>query len=386
MEIKKLIHGVAINDLHFGIKESKRVYEELIQFKDYLQNNPDIQFCIIDGDYFQCKLSISDPASYIAISFFKELSDICKKQHIKLRIVHGTKSHDMFQIDIFQPFTTDIDLDMRIIKTVEEEDLCGLHVLYLPEEYPMNVEEYYAPYKATDKRYNCIFGHGTWDFVAQQGLEEKSNNNETHTAPVFMWKEWKHTVPNGFISFGHIHGRNVYSNKIYYSGAFSIWNYVESDKVGRGFTDITYNLSDLTYDVHFVDNTMAPKFETLALSDIDIDIDTDPMETVISKMKTKIESVNEHNDNVRFILRDVAAEKVKLIKDVFNREPNVKFECKVAKSSILKESSDRKNFKKYEYLTKKTMPLAESIQKFCKEDMDYNISIEKINEVLTDNG
>ena len=34
-------------------------------------------------------------------------------------------------------------------------------------------------------------------------------------------------MPNGFVSFGHIHGRNTYGKKIFYSGSFTRWGFNE---------------------------------------------------------------------------------------------------------------------------------------------------------------
>ena len=209
-----MVKGVIINDIHFGIKESKRLYDELAQFKNFIKERDDLNFLVIDGDYFDCKLSIGDPAAYYAMTFFNELISIIKEKKIIVRMVQGTRSHDLNQLQIFKSYENDTSIDFKIIETVQKEDILGLHILYLPEEYPENSDEYYKDYK--NDTYNIIFGHGTWDFVAQPGQIELSKKN-THTAPVFIWKEWKDAVPNGFISFGHIHGRNQYGKKIFYS-------------------------------------------------------------------------------------------------------------------------------------------------------------------------
>lgn len=50
--------GVSINDLHFGIKDSKRLYDELSQVKDFLKSRNDLDLLVINGDYFDCKLSV----------------------------------------------------------------------------------------------------------------------------------------------------------------------------------------------------------------------------------------------------------------------------------------------------------------------------------------
>ena len=43
-----------------------------------------------------------DPATFYAITFFKELIDIVKEKHLIFRVVQGTRSHDLNQLQIFK--------------------------------------------------------------------------------------------------------------------------------------------------------------------------------------------------------------------------------------------------------------------------------------------
>ena len=95
-------------------------------------------------------------------------------------MIQGTKSHDLNQLQIFKHYEDDEDLDFRIIETVQDEEILGLKVLYVPEEYPENSDEYYSAYK--QNKYNIMFAHTTFDFVAQPGQIEISKK-DTHTAP-----------------------------------------------------------------------------------------------------------------------------------------------------------------------------------------------------------
>jgi hypothetical protein len=367
-----VIYGVVINDLHFGMRDSKRLYDELSLFKQYLKDHPEIQILVFDGDYFDTKLSVTDPATFYAISFFKEVMDIVVPRKVMVRMVQGTRSHELNQLQLFKPYED--GCYFKIIETVQKEDIFGLHILYLPEEYPEDEEAYYKDYKAD--KYNIIFGHGTWDFVAQMGQEELAARTDIHSAPVFEWSEWKNSVPNGFISFGHIHGRNVYGKKIYYSGSYTRWSYGE--RSARGFTAFTYDLDKQTYDVQFVDNTIAPRFDTLDLTDLKVDLKT----IEIKDLQKLLDEYIEKTDNLRITLTGLSEDKIGLLKKIYWNNPKVKLDIPV-NATLLKESSKNKeDFKKYHYITKRELPIDKTIQRFAKEELNKQLDLDVIDTVI----
>lgn len=369
-----IIKGVSIGDLHFGIRDSARLYKELKIFKDFIIEN-DIQLVVFNGDYFDKKLSIGDPESFYAFYFFKEIVDIVKSKNIILRMIQGTRSHDLNQLQAFKAYSDDTSINFRIIESVEEENLLGLQILYIPEEYPENSEEYYKDFK--EKKFNIGFVHGTFDFVAQPGVIEIANRS-THSAPVLFWKEWKSAFEKGFVSAGHIHGRNTYGNKIFYPGSFSRWGYGErSDK---GFTYFEYDLDNETYSVKYVDNTLAPKFDVIAVSDMELDLNS----VTVNDIQKALDTVLEGTDNLRIDLAGLSDENIKILKEYYKDNNSVKIEVRSSKKSMLKESATIKNseFEKYHYITKRMLPLNETIRKFCKEDLKKDITIEQINNVI----
>lgn len=372
-----LVKGVVINDLHFGITDSQRLYNELDIFKKYLEEHKDVQFLVIDGDYFDHKLSVVDPATYLAVTFFHELITICKKQKIIVRMVQGTRGHELNQLQIFDAYQNDSELNFKIVLTAQEENLLGMHILYLPEEYPEDSEAYYAKFKAKDKQYNIIFGHGTWDFVAFESQIEHGKQTNTHSAPVFIWKEWQHTIPDGFISFGHIHSRNIYGKKIFYSGSFTRWNHVE--RSARGFTHFEYDTDAKTYNVEFVDNNLAPKFDEVAISNlVNLDLNQD-----IKKIQTALEEAIAATDYLAIDISGLNKENKAIIKKLYGSNNHIKLEEKT-KGSVLKESSaaNAEEFKKYHYITKRQLSLEETVKRFAEEDLKKTIEVDKIKEVL----
>jgi len=368
------VKGLVVGDLHFGIKDSKRLYDELSIVKDYIANN-DLDLLLLNGDYFDCKLSLTESAAFYAVSFFHELIKLVKEKNLIFRMIQGTRSHDLNQLNMFKSYENDLNLDFKIIETVTEEDIKGLHVLYLPEEYPENSSEYYAPYR--EKVYNIIFGHGTWDFVAQPGQIEQSLK-DTHSAPVFIWKEWKETIPNGFITFGHIHGRNTYGNKIFYPGSFTRWNFGERSE--KGFLVFDYDLDNKTYKAEYVNNTIAPKYDVFAVKDLGLDLDTVDAGTV----KDAITSYITESDNYRIDLSGLSTDKINILKKYFMDKPNIKIEVREDKTPFLRESEQLKTFEKYHYITKKELPINETIKRYCEEDLGVNLDIKVINEIIAE--
>lgn len=367
------VKGVSIGDIHFGIKDSFRLYNELSQFKKFIKEN-DIKLLVFNGDYFDSKISLTDPEAFYAISFFRDIVEIAKEKNIIIRMIQGTRSHDLNQLQLFKPFETETGLDLRIIENVEVEELLGMKIIYIPEEYPENSDEYYKNYK-TDE-YNICFCHGTWDFVAQPGVIDIANRT-THSAPVLFWKEWKECFKNGFVSAGHIHGRNTYSNKIFYPGSFTRWNYGERSE--KGFTYFEYDTDSLTYDVKYIDNTEAPRYDVTSMSELGVDINNTPIEDV-SKM---IREALEKTDNLKVDLSGLSEEHQKILKETFKDNASIKIEVR-SKKSMLKESANAasQDFKKWQYITKRELPLNETIKKYCKEELDKEIDLDVIDNIL----
>lgn len=379
-----IVKGVSIGDLHFGIKDSSRLYDELSQFKDFIRKN-DIDLLVINGDYFDSKLSVGDPATLYAMLFFKDLIDIIKEKSnngkkIAFRIIQGTRSHDLNQLQLFKPYENDSSIDFRIIESADEENILGLNILYIPEEYPENSDEYYSKYKEPEKNYNVAFVHGTFDFVAQPGVIEHSKLS-TYSAPVFVWKEWKEHFKNGFVSAGHIHGRNTYGNKIFYPGSFTRWSYGERSE--KGFTYFEIDNETGKYLVNYIDNEKAPKYDVISLSDLNVDLSTTPVNILQEMLDLEISKT----DNLRIDISGISKENIDILRKYYVNNPKVKIEVR-EKKVLLKESkaSSSEEFKKWHYITKRELPLDETIVKFANEELSQQLKLDDVRNILKDEG
>ena len=246
-------------------------------------------------------------------------------------------------------------------------------MLFIPEEYPEDSDAYYKEFK--NDNYNIICGHGTWDFVAVQAMIDTANK-ETHSAPVFMWNEWKDTVKDGFVSFGHIHGRNVYGRKIFYSGSFTRWNYGElSDK---GFTYFEYDLEKKKYVVQFIDNIMAPNYDVLSVKELNININEANAEVIRDEISKRLTE----NLNLKINLAGLSVDKIEVLRNYFKNDEHIKIEIKDDKKLALKESKDRKEFEKWHYITKRQLPIDKMIKKYLEEECDTKLDLELIDQII----
>jgi hypothetical protein len=258
----KTIHGIQTGDLHWGHNCPEALYAELKKgLYKTIKDDKRIDYVVIDGDYFHKKLSSNDRPYQLAIKFFYELLTLCQKRNIKLRALRGTITHDFAQLDVFKAFESTHPC-FRLINTVEVEELLpDVFVLFIPEEYPENQEEYYSEYFDLDEdsAYDLIIGHGTFKFQAWQNQVIESERPH-RSAPVFDEKLMS-DIAIGPIVFGHIHTPCDYRKKVFYHGSYTRDGMGEEE--AKGFLFIEYDVEDGSFDVTFIENTEAPIYKTV---------------------------------------------------------------------------------------------------------------------------
>ena len=374
------LNGIALFDLHFGHKRTEEMYkEELPMFLEYLKTNGDeIDVLNFNGDYFDRKLSSTEPAIAYAIAFFNEVIEICIEKNIKVRVILGTRSHDLNQYTtLFQHYFERTDLDIKYIPTVQEEEINGIKILYVPEEYPEDNEAYYAEYKA--KSYHVMHGHGTWDFVSFiANSESEKVETGTRSAPIFVYDEWESALQNGFALFGHIHKRQHHKN-VYYSGSYTAWGFGDASE--KGFMTYQIDTEANTWKVEYINNTKAPSYASVSIKGLfrgqDIsNLTLEEIQTIINENLTD-------TDNVKIDLAGLSEDKIKVFKDLFKDNSNVKIEVK-KKKATLKEEGEPAIYDTYGYILKRELPLDQTIQRFVKEEYGENFTLERIKEIITE--
>jgi DNA repair exonuclease SbcCD nuclease subunit len=369
-----IVKGVTLQDVHFGHKESERMYRELQQVKRFLEEK-EVHILNINGDYFDRKLSATEPSILYAVTFFNDLVDICTRKNIKMRVLLGTRSHDLNQYStLFNHYAGKKGLDYRYIDTVQEENINGINVLYIPEEYPENSSEYYKAFKTNN--YRIIHGHGTWDFASFESQIEESNKIGVHTAPVFMYEEWKNSIKDGFVIFGHIHKRQSYKN-VYYSGSFTRWSY--GDRSDKGFVYYEVDTDSNKWKFEYIDNKEAPAYDVISVKELFDGVD--PNQIAVEDIQKALNEAISRTDNLRIDLGGLTEDKIKILRKSFEKNDKVKVEVK-EKKTMLKEANEIAIYEKYGYILNRELPLDETVKKFVKEEYGVDMTIEKVRELL----
>lgn len=357
---------VNISDIHIGKKDDMKLKDELEIFFDYLKDTENIDMITISGDLFDRVLTANEYGTTLALEFIQRLIDLYVPE-IDIRIIKGTRSHDFNQLDILKVFKEKAGSHFKIIEKNEVEVFNGYRILYLPEEYPTDYDDFYKEnlLGVEDKVYDFIIGHGMIDFIAFTGYEDDSENR-VHGTPTHKANDLIR-VTKGPIIFGHIHEKQEYKNKIYYTGSYSRYSFDTPSEKGFMVFDIDDN-DPSNFKMTFIENTAAP---TYAVLDID---------------KLNLEGVDDH---VKYIKE--LADKYDYVKIKTGNKANLDIaraltekDSSIKVQSVNKEKETIKVGPKYEYILKKELPLNETIRKFITEEYDKDIDIDFISKVISE--
>lgn len=357
---------VNISDIHIGKKDDMRLKEELEIFFDYLKDTENIDMITISGDLFDRVLTANEYGTTLALEFIQRLIDLYIPE-IDIRIIKGTRSHDFNQLDILKVFKEKAGSHFKIIEKNEVEVFNGYKILYLPEEYPTDYDDFYKEnlLGVEDKVYDFIIGHGMIDFIAFTGYEDDSENR-VHGTPTHKADDLIR-VTKGPIIFGHIHEKQEYKDKIYYTGSYSRYSFDTPSEKGFMVFDIDDD-DPSKFKMTFIENTKAP---THAVLDID---------------KLNLEGVDDH---VKYIKE--LADKYDYVKIKTGNKANLDIaraltekDSSIKVQSVNKEKETIKVDPKYEYILKKELPLNETIRKFITEEYDKDIDIDFISKVISE--
>lgn len=357
---------VNISDIHIGKKDDMRLKEELEIFFDYLKDTENIDMITISGDLFDRVLTANEYGTTLALEFIQRLIDLYIPE-IDIRIIKGTRSHDFNQLDILKVFKEKAGSHFKIIEKNEVEVFNGYKILYLPEEYPTDYDDFYKEnlLGVDDKVYDFIIGHGMIDFIAFTGYEDDSENR-VHGTPTHKADDLIR-VTKGPIIFGHIHEKQEYKDKIYYTGSYSRYSFDTPSEKGFMVFDIDDD-DPSKFKMTFIENTKAPTYAVL-------DIDKLNLEGVDDHVKY-IKELSDKYDFVKIKTGNKA--NLDIARALTEKDSSIKVQ------SVNKEKETIKVDPKYEYILKKELPLNETIRKFMNEEYDKDIDLDFISKVISE--
>jgi len=384
--------AISIGDIHWGAGDSEHRRKELTEEFLIPVQESELDLIVIDGDYWDTKLSLTDKNAIYGINFFTELYQICKAKNIKLRLLRGTYTHDFNQNETFRSF---VDNDIfKIYNTVTEEEISGRKILFIPEEYPENMKDFYADYlnESRINYYDLIFGHGTFKFQAWQ-CQILESEKFIKSAPVFDEKEMM-TYSKGPVLFGHIHISTSYKNKVFYHGSFS--RTAHSEEQAKGFLLVEYK-NENEYNVEFIENKLAPIYYALNIATFIKSNET--FEDCIERLKGFVNKVYETAKSIRIELgSEYHNEKItehNILRESFIDFPKVSFKINSFKTNTLTENDIKEiseqvvneevaqpEKEKNEFLEAYKNP-SMAISKFIEKKFNKKITSEQIDELIS---
>lgn len=260
--------GLCFADIHIGAMDYEQTEKECKHLQNILEmytKEEPLDFIIIAGDFFDKQLYTNDKYIHLALDLMTYFIISARV----VRLIDGTNSHDSNQCAIFDTLAKNIlktatenNFNARVINTVSEEELLPrMKVLYIPEEYIFNKDEYYRPYLAEKDKYDYIFGHGLiYEAFKGRIKKEKTENLKRRKAPIFSAAELSYAC-KGDVIFGHYHVHTEMDGNVSYVGSFSRWIFGEEED--KGFYQIFCDPDSLSYTKEFIINKDAKKYITV---------------------------------------------------------------------------------------------------------------------------
>ena len=377
--------GVVLADIHGGAVNADQLMHELDEgVLKYLKSLKILDFVMIAGDLFDNKLSLnSDHTKYMFV-FLRKLIDICIKKNAKLRIIKGTEFHDNKQLEILR-FLSNSNCDIKIFETVEDEELFeDFRVLYIPEEYVQDKDEYYKDFFNKSNKYDMIVAHGLVNEVAFVAKMQESEVTMAK-APIFKSEELL-DICKGPIFFGHIHKSQCIKDRIFYVGSYSRWIFGEEEP--KGFFTVGYSPINSKFKTEFIENKNARKFDTMVI-DYNSSFYRNDENQQINYILTLVSNIKSDRLRIIFNIPEDYPNPIllsNLLNDVFSRHKHIKIVInnnskeKIKKREI--EEKIRTLLTTYDFIFDKSISTEEKLSRFVKIKFNKNISTEDMREYL----
>lgn len=374
---------LVVGDIHFGYYPPELLYKEFNLILDSIDKyKPNC--VVIAGDYYDNKLSMASAHSVYSIKAFSNLVKKCEENHIKLRQIKGTNSHDPEnQLKNLAQIANGTYCDYKLFLTVDEEELFpGIKVLYIPEEYMDDKDSYYNLY--FKNHYQAVFGHGMFE---ETNFSSNDKYKTMRKYPVFNSKEMEELC-EGPIVFGHIHTPQRIRNRIQYTGSLVRSRFGEEE--AKGIYLASFDTENKETEFTFIENEITTKYDT-----IEINSDNQVFSMMIN------EQINYFKKLVDTYKRDYLRIKISLPEDMVNSTMfidgiNVTFNDMKDVTILIQDNSKIKLNKeikekvdllmdKYNFIFDKSVGYDIKIQEFIKLKTGKVISLERIRSMISGN-
>jgi len=281
----KMVHTA---DIHFSERTYKDIIKPFNEFLDFVKKEKPM-FVIISGDYYDKVIENKNPLYVETIDYLIDISYNCKY----LIILRGTLSHDYYNLNILNTISS-LKNNIYFFDKKTDIKIDNFNFLILPEEYHLNMEEYYKD--IYNEEYDFVIGHG---MLSGAKMHDNIDNIKLKS---FMFNvERLEQITKHFVLFGHIHIPQKLGKKTFYSGSLARWQFGEEHK--KSFNVI--NLDD--FSINFVDIKSLTNYKTITEEDL-ISIPEEKLIEDIKKAEIRFKG-SKYNNNIKKILDKINIEK-----------------------------------------------------------------------------
>lgn len=259
-----IIKYLVLSDLHLGHAKNHTVniVANLNQyFKDNHKLFKELKIIFLAGDIFDKLLMTNSKQYLLVIEWLTVLSNYCAHNHIKLRILEGTESHDWQQAGVLNTVLNKIklELDFKYIDTLTIEYMADLdmNILYIPDEYNDKAIDTYHEVQVLMKELNLTevdiaIMHGQFHYQLPHVTLESSHDENSYS-----------DIVKYFINIGHIHKHSV-NGKILAQGSFD--RLAHNEEAPKGGIVVSIDTVTENAEWIFIPNKRAMTFKTLDYS------------------------------------------------------------------------------------------------------------------------
>ena len=331
-----------------------------------------LDMIVICGDTLHCQVSMNSDYASVFFWFIGKIVKIAKKKDASVRIIKGTRSHDLDQLDTIRFYEDDSDIDFKIIDDYMIETIDDMNYAYIAEHYIDQPEIFSKP----NNYFDIIFGHLT---IEQTQFTEQNSENINSQAPVFKLKDFLN-VSNLTIC-GHIHSPMNFKDRFFYVG--STLRTCHGEEHDKGWNIITYLPKEKLYRVDKIVNEYTFNFNTLELSNRfieknDVDHIVEYVENFIDKNK-----VDRLSLKIICIDKEETTVKIELLKKYFAKNTNITTQFKIlSEKSYEQETKNIKNKELKPYL-KDGLDIVERIKMWALIERNYRLEDDDILRFIT---
>lgn len=371
----------AIADVHIGNKainwkeykyQLKRGVIEKLNQMTYLD------MIVLCGDTLHCQVSMNSDYASVFFWFIGKLVKIAKKKNAIIRVIKGTRSHDLDQLDTIKFYEDDPEIDFKIIDDYMVETIDGCNYAYIAENYiDLPVKEYYDEIFSKPKNYfDIIFGHLT---IEQTQFTEQNSENLNTQAPIFRLKDF-YQVAN-LIMCGHIHTPMNFNDRFFYVG--STLRTCHGEEHDKGWNTIVYIPDKKLYRVDKIVNEYTFNFSTLELTNRFIE--KNDVDHIVEHVENYIEKHNVDRLSLKItcIDKEETTVKIELLKKYFAKNTNISTQFKVLSEKSYEQETEHKKNRELKPYLKEGLDITERIKLWALIERNYRLEDEDILRFIT---